>query len=544
MARWRLVQLLCFPLALAAAASFAEDGTDNAKSVLRIETRLIEVNVVAQDSIGRAVKGLTRKDFKLFDNGKEVPIDVFAAESIEATSRETTPLPPHTFTNRVPGVPPSVTVILLDGLNTSFEDQTWARTQVVRFLEDLEPQERVAIMLLGDHLYMLQDFSSDPKTLLAALKGMKARIPTELEASTPPNPAGEPQLENPDESAQRSDAGAQQAREKAIMEKFLEHERGYFYTDRVGRTLSAFLEIAGFLKRFPGRKNLIWVSAGFPIAIGFQEPRSPGDTRPQTHFGPEIEGAFKALNNADMAIYPVDARGLVAAAPRSMDWNTFHSTLGAMKDLSDHTGGRTFFNTNDLARVIRTAVNDSQADYTLGFYPHNIRWDGTYHKLKVKVNRPDVHLRNRKGYYAALDRPENPEQANALIQRALNSPLDATGLGLTVELEKDPEDPTKKVLLRIAMDAHNIRLQDKDGSRAVALEMVFVQSGADGKVLHASREDVSGRLEGNAMDRLRNQGLRMRKSLDLVKGANVLQLVVRDTASGNIGSVRIPLGGQ
>jgi VWFA-related protein len=565
-------------LVLAAAINFARDSTTKGETTLRVETRLIEVNVVAQDSKGRAVKDLTRDDFKLFDNGKEVPIGVFAAQSVGTTSQRITTLPLHTFTNRLPGVPPSVTIILLDGLNTSFEDQTWARTEVVRFLENLQPQDRVAIMLLGDHLYMLQDFTSDPTTLLAVLKSRKARIASELKSSAPPvtgeaasTGAGEPsggtapfggssegavQTEQA-QTGQSSGAGgssgatrpsgssmgaaaaqAKQAEEEATMEEFEEHVRGLISVDRVLSSLAAFLDIADFLKQFPGRKNLIWVSASFPVSIGFDTSRPPGDTRPQIHFGLEIERAFKALNDADIAVYPVDARGLVVGTS-----NYFYSTRGTMEELADHTGGRAFYNTNDLARVIRTAVDDSQANYTLGFYPRNIHWDAKYHELKVKVARPGVHLRYRKGYYAALDNPANAEQANALIQRALRSPLDTTGLGLTVNLEKDRKNPAKGALLRIVMDAHDISFEGKGGSKTAALEIVMVQSGADGKVLNSSRADINMRVAGSGMDRLLNLGLRVRKRLDLVKGATTVQLIVRDPASGNIGSVRIPLGG-
>jgi len=125
--------ILSFPLGSFApevAANPAQEGAPRGETVLRAETRLIEVNVVAQDSKGRAVNDLTRHDFKLFDNGKEVPIDVFAAESADTTPLMTTTLPPNTLTNRVQGVPPTVTIILLDGLNTSFEDQTWARVVI------------------------------------------------------------------------------------------------------------------------------------------------------------------------------------------------------------------------------------------------------------------------------------------------------------------------------------------------------------------------------------------------------------------------------
>ena len=454
-------------------------------------------------------------------------------------------------------------MILLDGSNTSFEDQTWARTEVVRFLEALRPQDRVAIFLLCDHLYILQNFTSDPSALLRVLKNNKARIPTELQASAPPAPPSGPaqpvdlggaiqQLSSglPSGSSggapstgsiQGAAAQNAQAQEEAVMEQFEEHMSSSFVIDRVARTTAAFIAIADYLKQFPGRKNLIWVSGGFPIAIGFDQPRAPGDTRDQVHFTPELERAFKALNNADLAVYPVDARGLVATDPRGMNMNNFYSTQGTMEELADHTGGRAFLNTNDLAGVIRTAVDDSQADYTLGFYPHDVRWDGGYHELKVKVTRRAIHLRYRKGYYAALDTPVNEEQTTTLFNRALYSPLASTGLGLTVALEKITRDPPKAVL-RITMDAHNIAFQDKNGDKTVALEMVFAQSGADGKILKSFRQTANLRLAGNGMGVVLNRGLAVGEWVDLVEGATSLELVVRDLASGNVGSVRIPLG--
>jgi VWFA-related protein len=569
--RMRVVLFLGFLGALALAADSANQSATQGETVLRVETRLIEVNVIAQDSRGRAATGLTRDDFKLFDDGKEVPIDVFSAISAE-TVPATSPLPPNTFSNRIQGAPPSVTAILLDGLNTSFEDQTWARTEVVRFLEELQPQDRVAIFLLGDHLYMLQNFTSDPKALLEILKSRKARVSRELAASASPEappgatqpvdiqtalqqlnsslpsgPGGRGGSAPSTASVQAAAAANALAQGEAIMEQFETHASSFFVMDRVARTMAAFIAMANYLAQFPGRKNLIWVSAGFPIAIGFDQPRAPGDTRDQVHFTPELERAFKALNNADLAVYPVDARGLVASggvvATRSGDTNVndFYSSHGTMDELADHTGGRAFYNSNDLAGVIRRALDDSQADYTLGFYPHQIRWNGDYHELKVKVTRPGIHLRYRKGYYAALDTPKDDGQTTALLKGTLYSPLDSTGLGLTVTIEKIFKDPPKKVVLRIAMDAHNITFQDKNGDKTVELEMLFAQAGADGKVLNAFRQTVNMRIAGRGMDVVLSRGLTMGKWVGLVDGATTLDLVVRDVASGNTGSLRIPL---
>jgi VWFA-related protein len=158
-------------------ASLAIRAAKN-EAILRVETHLVEVSIVARDSKGQAVKGLTKDDFKLFDNSKEVSIEVFAG--LPATPTAVAPLPPNVFSNRVQGLLPSVTLVLLDGLNTSFHDQSWAQSEVVRFLEKLRPEDRVAIFSLGEHLNVLQNFSSDPQLLLAALRNAKIRDPREV----------------------------------------------------------------------------------------------------------------------------------------------------------------------------------------------------------------------------------------------------------------------------------------------------------------------------------------------------------------------------
>lgn len=563
----------------ALAANPGTGGTIKDRAVIRVETHLIEINVVAQDSGGHAIKGLTRDDFKLYDNGKEVPIDLFSVLSI--TPAPTAPLPPNTFSNRVQGAPPSVTAILLDGINTSFQDQTWARKEVVRFLEELEPRDRAAIFLLGDRLYTLQTFTSDPKLLLAALRNAKATNPKEIEASAPPQPIGDFDPASNNISGTAPPAGLQAAQQQLnasvpqgaggasgssggagaasgsmggaaaaaaqaqmvqTMMQFQQHESAFFGVDRVQRTMDALTAIANYLAQFPGRKNLIWVSGSFPVSIGFDTPRQPGDTRDQVHFNPELERAFKALNNADLAVYPVDARGLVATAPGEMDINSFYSTVGTMKELANHTGGQSFDNTNDLARVMRAAVDDSEANYTLGFYPQNIRWDGKYHTLTVKADKPGIHLRYRKGYFATRETPRSSDRADAPFDQALSSPLDFSGLGLSVTIQKFVHVPEGRVLLGIDMDPSNIQLRGGAGSKTVDLALVIAQSGTEGRILHSARYDMKLRIADSGVSRLMKQGLMVGKWVDLVDGAEAVELVVQDPASGNIGSVHIPLG--
>ncbi|HME00592.1 MAG TPA: VWA domain-containing protein [Terriglobia bacterium] len=595
--KWRAVLLLSFLAMLAASANFAQEKAGQGEPVLRVETRLVQISVVAQDSSGRAVTGLSREDFSLYDDGKPVPIDLFSAASLQRAPAAT--LPPNTFSNR--GAPPIITVVLLDGLNTSFQDQSWARTQVVRFLEELRPEDRVGIMLLGEHLYVLQNFTSDPQLLLAALRHAPIRNPREVGGSAPPqsnwdeadqasvNVMGSPVPSSVDpattvsvnpsipssgaSAASGAAAGpaagfageaAAMAQMEAIMNQFQGHQSAFFGTDRVQRTLEALSAIANYLGQFPGRKNLIWVSSSFPVSVGFVGTRQPGDTRDQIHFAADFERAYKtlnsALNKANLAIYPVDPRGLVAAAPGTSDWNDLYSTQGTMKELASATGGQAFVNTNDLARAMRAAADDSLASYELGFYAHDVRWNGQYHALKVKVSRPGVHLRYRQGYFATKEpkKTGDQNQIDTQFDQALYSPLDSPGLGLRVTLEKvTHKTDTRRVmgtdkvvpyhkdraLLGINVDAHDIALPGGSGGGSVQLALVLAQTGADGKVLDAARYDMKMRVAAGGAQRLAGEGLRMEKWVDLVQGATSLELVVRDPGSGVLGSVRIPVGG-
>src|ERR1044071_1813247 len=117
---------------------------------IKVTTHLVQVNVVVHGRKNEPAADLTKNDFTIFDNGRPQQIATFAMES----SRPADPkqpnlvLPPNTFTNRIevrPATPKAVTVILLDMLNTRFEDQTYAKKQLIEFLQQLNPEDSVAL---------------------------------------------------------------------------------------------------------------------------------------------------------------------------------------------------------------------------------------------------------------------------------------------------------------------------------------------------------------------------------------------------------------
>jgi VWFA-related protein len=337
---------------------------------IRVTTRLVEVNVIVRDKNG-PVRGLAKADFEIFDRGKARPIAFFSENSADA-ARPAEPLPPNVFTNRPErrGVDPaSATVILFDAVNTPVKDQLRSRKQFLKFLEQLRPQDRVAVYSLGTSLRVLSDFTNDPKRLMATVASYRGRL--DGSPDTPP-------LDRIATGDEKSDA---------IWNNFLQESEIAAQDRRVELTLEAVEAIARHIGDVPGRKNLIWVSAAFPFESYGYFPKT---------YSQEITRMARALSGANIAMHPVDARGLIGLTAFSADGTrpAAAGTLGSqtptgqpvMDMLAQATGGRVFKN-NDIAGAIRTVLDESESTYTLAFYPQNGDLDSTFHKLRVKAQR-------------------------------------------------------------------------------------------------------------------------------------------------------------
>src|ERR1700730_7679495 len=257
--------------------------------VLKATTRLVQINVVVHNKKGEPVEGLKKEDFIIQDQGKEQQVASFSSNS--ATRRETAlnpPLSPNIFTNRGDSAssnPGSVTVILFDALNTPILDQFYARQQVLKFLRQLKPQDHVAIYVLTTKIIVLNDFTQDATSLLQAIQKFSGYYSAQQDAANPnPNPVDQSTFAN---NTPETDAMASRLRD------FLNAADGKFSDfaniNRAETTTSAIQAIANHVARIPGRKSLVWVSASFPISIGFDGPTPSPPGREQRTFTPELE---------------------------------------------------------------------------------------------------------------------------------------------------------------------------------------------------------------------------------------------------------------
>jgi VWFA-related protein len=524
----------------------AEQVSPRTPPALRATTRLVQVSVVVQDKKGNPVPGLKKTDFSLQDEGAPQEIAFFSGEF--GANRPAKPIivPVNIFSNRFEQAgraPGTVTVILLDLLNTSFEDQSYARNQVIKFLQLLKPQDHVAIYVLTSRLSVLQDFTSDSSALLRALEQYKGYRSQRLDASNPapielPNATNDPHIKQ--------------------LQDFLNTGMGKISDtaneSRADSTAQAIVAIANHVSRIPGRKNLVWVSGSFPLAIGFSGYQLTPVDRSRIDFSPELLRAARAVNQVNMAIYPVDARGMMTGAEITASAHTSfdrahlptlstpdETNFDSMVLLADRTGGKAFHNTNDFSGALRQAFADSESTYMLSFYPSHGKWDGKFHELKVRSSLPGINLRYRKGYFASPDQANSGAESKAALNAAAYSPVESTGLDVAVEVTH-AEPPAKKILhFVVGLDVRQLFLKEDGEHREGTLNVVLVQLDAENKSLSAEPRLINLNYTAQEYRALLRTGITLTRNLPIVPKATIVRVLVRDTATGEIGSVTVPV---
>lgn len=521
--------LACFVIACAAAWS---QTAVPEPPIASATSNLVWVNVVAEDASGNPVADLTRDDFTLLDKGTPQRVAFFSVEARSSGAAPSTePLPANVFSNKVERAPGGgVTAILFDGLNTQRTDQAYVREQIGRFLESVPPGDQVALFALGCGLNVLQDFTTDAQLLRGALRDYRSGPTPEVESKGAGVDSGAVQL-----GVWLGQLGT------GLMD--------HYAADRAMRTTRALTAISRHLEGIAGRKNLIWVSGSFPMWITRDVLLRNGSTRRTNHsFAAELDRAIRALGAANVAVYPVDARGLLTPAeydpsgsekPASGAIQPGSGNFHTMDVLAARTGGKAFYNNNDIGRAFRQALLDSRVTYQLAFRPSHNKWNGEFRKLKVGVNRPGIRLRYRGGYYAQPEESASPAYREEVLSAAKWDPTSASRIPLTVRVA-----PARAGVwdLEFSVDPNAIRLHADGDTWTGALDIWIVQLGINDRELTTSTQVGQLRLPGTLLERaLKTGGLPFQQQVKLSPGALLLRLLVRDVVSGAIGTVTIPV---
>jgi VWFA-related protein len=510
---------LCLYLALVSVV-FSVAAQD--QPTFRAGTRLVEVDVVVHNGKG-PVDGLKKEDFTLLDQGKPQQVALFSVTAGRSLMKAAVPLPPGTVSNRFNSKgesPASATILLIDRLNTPIENQTYANRKVLQFLKARGDRDRIGIYTLGTSVRAVQDLTDDQERLARAVKGIHPQDARPISPDVDVDATGDAQTDQ-------------------MIANALDELTTFAVKNRVETTKQAMIVIARHLAHVPGRKNLIWISASFPLLI-----INPHET---ITFDKELDQASRALNDANVAVYPVDARGLIGSGIGNAEHGNLQGgrnipsrpdpsggLVGAdtMNTLASMTGGRAYYNSNGIEESIEKAVQDAELTYTLGFYPPEDSFDRKYHKLEVKVDRKGVDVRSRKGYFASLTEFGSEATLNDLVQDSLN----ATTVGVLVHTEPDATQPGS-YKVRATVDLHDIRLENQNGKWVGTVDVsLFIEGTKKIRTITRKVEIPDSQL-ASALEK----GEVVENSIAADAGAE-LRVVAQDRTTGAAGSIRLSLG--
>jgi VWFA-related protein len=450
-------------------------------------------------------------------------------------------------------------VILFDMLNMKVEDQATARLQLLRFIRDKPEGARFAIFVLSDGLRLIQGFTADQVQLFTAM---------------------DPRTPRPH-----------------VPRLFLYADN--FGVGEVSVVASAFSTIARFLDGLPGRKNVIWVTGSLSSSI-----LPTGDSEDEAvTYSDEIKRAVDAMARSQVAVYPVDVRGVMtthvgtspgmgkggAAMMTTSDSSVMEASYATEEEVARATGGHAFYSSNDLKEALTQATETGSEYYTLSYSPTNQNYDGRMRKIGVELSQRGYRLAYRRAYYAdtgyadtdsrrrGKGHASDPEAAprkpvdslianmqhgaplahdllfRAHIQR-VGAPAKATPAQMS-NLEKQlaffgarPKNGRAKALPPVPLQTYAIdfavmvqRPKGADASQATALEFAAVFYDAEGQMLSAT---VQSALEGTTTgqnEASEKPVYHAQQQIDAPLNAASIRIAVRDVSTDRVGAMEVTL---
>jgi VWFA-related protein len=499
---------------------------------LNLNANIVLTNVVVRDKkTGAVVKGLKASDFTIYEDKKPQKIisfdyqnvdeaAVLAEKSTVAGKASIADLLERNFAARPEELKDHrLIVIFFDLSSMQDEDIDRAVDAAEHYVKtQMQPADLVALVSMSTGLTMDQDFTSNKDALLRGLAKYNGADETGFTNGTTGSTSGTAD----DTSAFAAD----------------DTEYNSLNTDR---ELLAIRTIAKSLERVEQRKSMLYFSGGL------------------TRNGIENEASLRAATNeaakANMAIYSVDSRGLQALPPvgdastGSLRGNSTYSGAAAtaqftsnfnsqetLDSLSMDTGGKAFFDSNDFAPAFQQIQHDTEAYYLLGFRSTNQRKDGSYRHLTVKVDREDVKLEFRPGYYAAADfQHQKTEDREEALTEQMRSDLPATDVAVYLQALYFMENRNMYFIpVSLIVPGSQIPFV-KGGDRDKAtLDIMGQVKDAQGLVVGNVRQTV--KLAVDAAQQVQRKNIQYSTGFTLAPGKYHLKFLVRENQTGNMGS--------
>ncbi len=538
--------------------------------MFRSTTRLVQVDVVVTDKAGNPITGLNQSDFTVMQDGKPQPLRAFEAHVLTPEARKTRALPTlpaNTYTNLPDSVQDqSWTIVLYDQLNTPTSDQQVARQQLVKVLKTLPAGTPVALFMLGQQrLELLHGFSNDPTEITKAAERIRPENSQMLTTEV------QQQQDIADMNKIYSEGASSRYGSPApsgLMTQSYKDTEVLRTGTRTLFTIDALEAMARAVSGYPGRKNLMWLSGSFPIRI---EPDETGiatitgaQFRNAADYHQRIAKADALLTESRVAVYPIDVRGLkngnssdvsnlspagptdlanLSGASSSLSDSVGLNERESLTQIAHETGGRAFVGTNDFGGAIKKAMADGSTYYTVAYTPPPQKEKTEpYHRIEVRLTRPDTNLTYRRGYYSSPQQKTTQEQGVAALLGALRPGMPPSTMLYVMASVEPPKGKQKTVKINYIISPNNVTFSDlPENKKHVVVDCMAVAFDKDGKeVAHAS-DTLDGAIPQAAYDAVMKQGLPANQEIELKPGTYNLRLGVMDRATQQIGTVDVPL---
>ncbi|HXQ97297.1 MAG TPA: VWA domain-containing protein [Candidatus Limnocylindrales bacterium] len=547
----------------------ARPYTPQPENAIRVQTNMVEVGVVVRDTHGKVIGGLEQSDFEVLDNNKPQKISFFSVEKADrplaVVPASPSPNKPASAPTPAPALQPRYIAFFLDDTSMPEGDLAFARRAAEQFVnESLEPEDRVGIFTSSNAV--LLEFTADKDKLLETLENVRTHQKkaqggalacpylAEYQAYLITQTNG---INSDDFNLAVAQAIACHACTDASRCRpfILANARETLaVSEHIAQdTLEIIRDVILHLSSMPGRRMLVLTCSGFMAQT--EEPRR--------YQGKLIDAAL----HAGIVINSLDAKGLWAAPPGGDPGEGIQRVvgpLGAYQDrldviqmeinddplaaLAESTGGRFFHNSNDLGGGLREMAALPEVSYVLGFSPPEIRTNGAFHTLKVKIaNKHGFTVEARRGYYAPS--PANssaavsdPTARSEKLDRAVRSPDLSSDVSMKVNAESSKLDSGDLVLsVAVHVDIRNLPFQhlaDRNVERLIFVTALFdqqnhFQTGVQGVM------DLN--LKNSTFTRISSQGFDVKILVPASPGNYRLRQVVQEEVSGRLAALSTPV---
>ena len=528
----------------------------------RAETNFVEVHAIVTDEKGAFVKDLTQADFEVYEDGRLQAPTVFsmvdlaierpftpvnAGAPIEPDVRATT----RTFDGRI-------YIFLLDDLHTYVTRTNNVRELVKRFIDQyMATDDLAAVVFTSGRQESGQELTNNRQLLKAAVDRFQGqKLPSagaeklaihlrEAANETDPDTGGSAPI--------RTVEGLQRA--NSIRDPY-DEQRAF----NARRSFDAIQNVSQWLADVQGRrKALLFFSEGFDYDI--YQPFFIN--RQSDLIITEAREAVAAAQRANVNVYGIDPRGMsqfgemMEISSRSdypqLDYGTFRGQLRelllaqeSLISLSDETGGIPIVNSGDLAGGLARIVLDNSRYYLLGYYSDSTKWSrNRFLKIEVKVKRPGLQIRSRKGYLPpdtrAIARTAEADLKNGTtpaLRAALNKPVPIGDLPFRAFAGPlRAADNKGQVLVAVEIDGAGLRYVEKDGRFVESVEVSIVAADQRAKVQGGDRQTFNLNLMPETRERVNRAGVRLISQVALPPGRYQIRIGAHEATGGAVGTL-------